>query len=138
MNDSVFLYFLQNLQKGGMILPDLTTEIHALLQPLTAAVYYHFPASAAALPCLTLCQTGNEVHARADGKPCLYALEYTLEVWAQGVQGVHDLSAQADALLTGYGLERAWCCDLFDTDTGAHRRVLRYRTLCDENGVLTK
>lgn len=119
-------------------MPDLTRELYALLQPLTQAVYYHFPAAGTAFPCLTLCETGNEVCARAEGKPCLYALEYTLEVWAQGVQGVHDLSVKADALLTAYGLVRTWCCDLFDTDTRAHRRVMRYRTLCDENGVLTQ
>ena len=44
---------------------------------------------------------------------------------------------RADEALASLGLSRSACADLYDEDLRVHRRVMRYRALCDENGVLT-
>ena len=49
-----------------------------------------------------------------------------------------SLSVRADEALASLGLSRSACTDLYDEDLRVHRRVMRYRALCDENGVLTQ
>ena len=50
----------------------------------------------------------------------------------------HALSAAADEKLRETGLSRTYCCDLFDDDARAHRRMMRYRALCDNSSILTQ
>ena len=58
--------------------------------------------------------------------------------WAFSLGETHALSVRADEALASLGLSRSACTDLYDEDLRVHRRVMRYRALCDENGVLTQ
>ena len=97
-----------------------------------------YPAQEAAFPCAVIYESGNAVQARCDGRAHLHALEYTVEIWAFSLGETHALSVRADEALASLGLSRSACTDLYDEDLRVHRRVLRYRALCDENGVLTQ
>ena len=50
----------------------------------------------------------------------------------------YTLGAAADEKMRELGFIRSYCCDLFDDDSRAHRRVMRYRALCDGNNTLTQ
>ena len=89
-------------------------------------------------PCAVIYESGNAVQARCDGRAHLHALEYTVEIWAFSLGETHALSVRADEALASLGLSRSACTDLYDEDLRVHRRVMRYRALCDENGVLTQ
>ena len=124
--------------KGDDPLPDITADVLAALKAVLSTVHYQHPAHLAVFPCAVLYQSGGGVAAQADGSPHLCEIEYTLEVWAASPAETHTLSALADEALNGLGLRRTACTDLFDPAARAHRRVLRYRALCDADGVLTQ
>ena len=117
---------------------DFITDIRALLSDCGAPVHAPRPLDFAQFPCILLSETANEVYARADGQPHLHEVEYTLESWAKSLSETHALSAQLDEKLSSLGFRRTYCCDLFDVDTQAHRRVMRYRALYDANRTLTQ
>ena len=119
-------------------MPDITSDVLAALRGVLSAVHYQHPAHLVALPCAVLYQSGDSVAARADNQPHLSEVEYTVEFWAGTPAQTHSLSAQADAALTALGLRRTGCTDLYDEAARAHRRVLRYRALCDASGTLTQ
>lgn len=117
---------------------DLINDVRAQLDALNVPVHAPRPAAFAQFPCILLSETANEVHAQADGTPYLHEVEYTLESWSRSLAETHALAAQLDEKLIQLGFRRTYCCDLFDTDTRAHRRVMRYRALCDSRRVLTQ
>ncbi len=119
-------------------LPDLTPQLRALLQAIIPCAQGQYPAQEAAFPCAVIYESGNAVQARCDGRAHLHALEYTVEIWAFSLGETHALSVRADEALASLGLSRSACADLYDEDLRVHRRVMRYRALCDENGVLTQ
>ena len=119
-------------------MPDITPDVRAAVASVLSHVYYQHPAQLAVFPCAVLYESANAEAARADGSAHLHEFEYTLELWAHTPGETHALSAAADAQLSALGLMRAACTDLYDAPAAAHRRVLRYRALCDENGVLTQ
>lgn len=119
-------------------MPDILEYLRTLLLTVLSPIHAQYPARFAVFPCAVLYESGNSVHARCDGRAHLHEIEYTLEFWALSPAETHALSARADTLLSDLGLMRTHCADLFDDDTRAHRRVLRYRALCDDAGVLTQ
>lgn len=119
-------------------MPDLLEQLRTLLLTLVSPVHAQHPARFAVFPCAVLYESGNTVHARCDGHAHLHEIEYTLEFWALSPAETHALSARVDDLFSSLGLSRMYCTDLFDDATSAHRRVLRYRALCDTTGVLTQ
>ena len=119
-------------------MPDITPDVRAAIQRVLKQVYYQHPAQLAVFPCAVLYESANAEAARADGSAHLHEIEYTLELWAHTPGETHALSTAADAQLSALGLRRSACTDLYDEPAAAHRRVLRYRALCDENGVLTQ
>lgn len=119
-------------------MPDLSPAILAALQSVHTLVYYQHPGVLTQFPCLIFFESGNDVFARADASPHLYEIEFTLEIYALTPEVAHALSASADEKMQALGLSRTYCCDLFDDDARAHRRVLRYRALCDQNHLLTQ
>lgn len=119
-------------------MPDLTPQLRALLQAIIPCAQGQYPVQEAAFPCAVIYESGNAVQARCDGRAHLHALEYTVEIWAFSLGETHALSVRADEALASLGLSRSACTDLYDEDLRVHRRVMRYRALCDENGVLTQ
>lgn len=119
-------------------MPDLTLQLRTLLQAIIPCVQGQYPAQEAAFPCAVIYESGNAVQARCDGRAHLHALEYTVEIWAFSLGEAHALSVRADEALASLGLSRSACIDLYDEDLRVHRRVMRYRALCDESGVLTQ
>ena len=119
-------------------MPDLTPQLRALLQDIIPSVQGQYPAPEAAFPCAVLYESENAVQARCDGRAHLHAMEYTVEIWAFSVGETHALSVRADEAILRLGLSRSACMDLYDESLRVHRRVMRYRALCDENGVLTQ
>lgn len=117
---------------------DLLNDILACLQQLNVTVCTLRPADTAKLPCIVLTETGNAVFARADGAPHLHEVEYTLESWAHSLAQTHALAARIDEQLSSLGFSRTYCCDLTDTAARAHRRVMRYRALCDNLLTITQ
>lgn len=119
-------------------MPDLTLQLRTLLQAIIPCAQGQYPAQEAAFPCAVIYESGNAVQARCDGRAHLHALEYTVEIWAFSLGETHALSVRADEALASLGLSRSACTDLYDEDLRVHRHVMRYRALCDENGVLTQ
>ena len=117
---------------------DLLPDILSHLTQLDAPVRTLYPADFTQLPCIVLTETANDVFARADGAPHLHEVEYTLESWASALSQTHALAAKLDEKLSALGFSRTYCCDLFDAATRAHRRVMRYRALCDEHRIITQ
>ena len=117
---------------------DLISDVRTQLDTLNVPVHTPRPAAFAQFPCILLSETANEVHAQADGTPYLHEIEYTLESWSCSLSETHALAAQIDEKLVQLGFKRTYCCDLFDNETRAHRRVMRYRALCDGRCVLTQ
>lgn len=95
-----------------------------------------YPARAAAFPCAAVYESGNAVQARCGGRDYLSALEYTIEIWASGAGATHALSVRIDEAVGALGLSRVSCTDLYDSALRVHRRVMRYRVLCDADGTL--
>lgn len=119
-------------------MPNLSPAVFAALQSVHALVYYQHPGVLTQFPCLIFFESGNDVFARADASPHLHEIEFTIEIYALTPEVAHALSAAADEKMSETGFSRTYCCDLFDDDTRAHRRVMRYRTLCDANNLLTQ
>lgn len=119
-------------------MPELTQDVYAALQSVHTLVYYQHPGVLTQFPCVIFFESGNDVFARADGEAYLHEIEFTLEIYALTPEIAHKLSASADEKLREMGFSRAYCCDLFDDDTRAHRRVMRYRALCDQSNQLTQ
>ncbi|MBR5232342.1 MAG: hypothetical protein IKW00_08895 [Clostridia bacterium] len=119
-------------------MPELSEYVFSALQEVHTLVSYHHPAVMTQFPCLIFFESGNDVHARADGKAYLHEIEYTLEIYALSPEIAHSLSAAADEKMRELGFSRSYCCDLFDDDSRAHRRVMRYRALCDNHNILTQ
>ena len=119
-------------------MPDLTQDVFAALQGVHSLLYYQHPGTLTKFPCLIFFESANDVHARADSAPYLHEIEFTLEIYALTPEVAHALSASADEKMTALRFSRTYCCDLFDDDTRAHRRVLRYRALCDQSSILTQ
>ena len=119
-------------------MPDISQEVLSALQSVHSLVYYHHPDVLTQFPCMIYFESGNDVHARADGQPFLHEIEFTLEIYALTPEITHALSAAADEKLRETGLSRTYCCDLFDDDARAHRRMMRYRALCDNSSILTQ
>lgn len=117
---------------------DLLSDIRQLLLELNADILSPHPAAFVQFPCILLSESSNEVHAQSDGAPHLHEVEYTLEIYSPSLAQTHTLAAGADEKLSSLGFRRVYCCDLFDDDARAHRRVMRYRALCDNHGVLTQ
>lgn len=117
-------------------MPDLSESIFSALQSVHTLVSYHHPAVMTQFPCVIFFESGNEVHDRADGAPFLHEVEYTLEIYALTPEVTHSLSAAADEKMRKLGFIRNYCCDLFDDDSRAHRRIMRYRALCDRQNTL--
>ncbi|MBQ7455199.1 MAG: hypothetical protein IJS53_02040 [Clostridia bacterium] len=119
-------------------MPDITSDVLTALRAVLSTVHYHHPAHLALFPCAVIYESGGGEAARADGAAYLHEIEFTVEFWALAPGETHALSVSADAALSALGLRRVYCTDLFDESAMAHRRVLRYRALCDENGTLTQ
>ena len=119
-------------------MPDISQDVLAALKSVHTLVFYRQPDVLTQFPCLIYFESGNDVHARADGMPYLHEIEFTVEIYALSPEITHALSAAADEKLRAMGLNRTYCCDLFDDDARAHRRVMRYRALCDNNSILTQ
>lgn len=117
---------------------DLTLPLREALEGVIACVQGQYPAPQAAFPCAVLYESGNAVQARCDGRAHLHALEYTIELWAFSPAETHALAARADEAVSALGFSRTSCTDIYDEDAAAYRRVMQYRALCDENGVLTQ
>lgn len=119
-------------------MPDITKDVLSALQNVHTLLYYQHPGTLTQFPCLIFFESANDVHARADCAPYLHEIEFTLEIYALTPEVSHALSASADEQMTALGFSRVYCCDLFDDDTRAHRRVMRYRALCDNSSILTQ
>ena len=119
-------------------MPELSQSVFSALQSIHTLVSYQHPAAMTQFPCVIFFESGNDVHARADGAPFLHEVEYTLEIFALSPEVTHTLGAAADEKMRELGFIRSYCCDLFDDDSRAHRRVMRYRALCDGNNTLTQ
>lgn len=130
---ALFLY-----PKGDDPVPDLAQDVYAALKSVHTLVHYQHPGVLTQFPCLIFFESGNDVFARADAAPYLHEIEFTLEIYALTPEIAHQLSASADEKLRALGFSRTYCCDLFDDDTRAHRRVMRYRALCDQHNLLTQ
>ena len=119
-------------------MPDISKDVLYALEEINTLLYYRHPGTLNNFPCMIFFESANNVHARADGAPYLHEIEFTLEIYALTPEVAHALSAAADEKMTVLGLMRTYCCDLFDDDTRTHRRVMRYRALCDNQSILTQ
>lgn len=119
-------------------MPDLTPEVFEALKSVHTLVYFTHPGVLTEFPCILFYESGSSVHARAAGSAYLHEIEFTLDIYALTPETTHALSASCDEKMRALGFQRAYCCDLFDEDSRAHRRLLRYRALCSPDGVLTQ
>ncbi len=114
---------------------DLTNTLRCAVSavvPCTQA----YPARAAAFPSAAVYESGNAVQARCNGGDYLSALEYTVEIRAYAPGDTHALSVRVDEAVGALGFSRVSCTDLYDSALRVHRRVMRYRVLCDADGTL--
>jgi len=119
-------------------LPDLTMEVFEALRSVHRLVYFQHPGVMTDFPCILFFESGSSVHDRAGGAAYLHEIEFTLDVYALTPEVAHALSASADEKMHALGFQRTYCCDLFDDDSRAHRRMMRYRALCSRSGLITQ
>ena len=112
----------------------LQSRVKALLEATGLPVSYRYPAAWNAFPCLAWAETGNRVQAQADGREYLTELTYTVDIWAEGPEGLAAAGAAVDAQLAGAGLRRTFAQDLYEDKTRLHHRAMRYRALVDPAG----
>ena len=112
----------------------LQDRVSELLTGVCPQTFYFYPASWAFLPCVAWRESGNREIAQADGHEHLAEVVYTVDIWARSAAENAELAALVDARLTAVRLRRTYSADLFETNSGLHHRVLRYRAVADAQG----
>ena len=112
----------------------LSSRVAELLTGLDVPVYCFYPQSWLSLPVISWRESGNRELARADGRPHLAELTYTVDIWSDSPARNEALSHEIDRRMTAARLRRDYLDDLYDTRTACHHRSLRYRCVADGEG----
>ena len=113
----------------------LSDAVRTALERTGARTAYFYPKDFSVLPLVAWRESGNRQFAQADGAECLTEVEYSVDVWATGPAQCAALAEAVQAALDALGLRREFCADLFDQESGAFHRALRYRGVTDGETV---
>jgi len=112
----------------------LCERVKEILETTGCRVFYHYPASWLALPCVSWRESANRVFARADAQEYLTELNYTIDIWSRSAEENYDIAVRIDVAMAQEGFRRDMCADLFETNTQLHHRSMRYRAVTDAQG----
>lgn len=109
----------------------LAENVCEALKDVCAQVFYFYPASWVALPCVAWRESGNRELSRADCGEYLAEITYTVDIWSDAPETNAELAAKADKRMADIGFMRAYSADVFETNTRLHHRVMRFRAVAD-------
>ncbi|MGI6239175.1 MAG: tail completion protein gp17 [Christensenellales bacterium] len=112
----------------------LIHRVRDLLAGVAGAVWYHYPASWAQLPCVSWRESGNRALSQADGREHLAELTYTIDIWAKSPEENAAIASEIDRRMAAARLRRTYCADIYETGARLHHRALRYRAVADAAG----
>lgn len=112
----------------------LAGEVCEALKGVCTQVFYFYPASWVALPCVAWRESGNRELSRADCGEYLAELTYTVDIWSEAPEINADIAAEADRRMADIGFMRTYSADVFETSTRLHHRVMRFRAVAGADG----